>query len=129
MQFSLEKYWWTGEVHLALMSRNWLSLASRNGQAANFRITVDGGAAWTSSDSVVAGNADYGGFAMSLSGDDAAGVPARLSRASSIDFFAEGRTLGTYQVDGAAEAMEALEACVHVMRTSDHGDPFARRRR
>ena len=128
IQFSIEKYWWTGDVQMQLMSRDWLSLTARNGQRASLRVTVNGTTSWTSRQAIIAGNPTFAGFVMVLEGSEAAGVPPRLASATSIDFAADGRTLGTYEVEGAADAMEALEACVSVMRRSDHSDPFAPRR-
>lgn len=125
MQFSVEQYWWTGRIQLQLMSRNWLSLRSRAGSRASVRITVDGGYSWASDEAIIAGSSEYGGFAMVLSGARAASVPTELARATVIDFVAEGRTLGAYQIEGAREAIEMLEACVTIMRSSDHRDPFA----
>lgn len=129
IQFSVEQYWWTGAIHLQLMSRDWLSLASRAGGSASLQVTVNGIYSWTSNEAIIAGNAEYGGFAMVLNRSDAASMPVRLSRASSIDFVADGRTLGSYDVSGAAEAVQALESCVALMRSTDHSDPFAPQRR
>lgn len=128
MQFAIEWYWWTGDAQLQLLSRNWASLAARAGRPASLRITVNGTYSWSSSNAIIAGNSDYAGFIMVLGGTDAAGVPARLSTATSIDFVAEGRTLGTYEIVGAAEAMQMLGSCVSLMRSTDHSDPFAPRR-
>ena len=129
MQFAIEWYWWTGTAQLQLLSRNWSSLTARAGRTANLRITVNGTHSWSSRNAIIAGNADYAGFVMVLEGSDAESVPLRLSTATTIDFVAEGRTLGTYEVIGAAEAMQMLGSCVSVMRSTDHSDPFAPTRR
>jgi hypothetical protein len=129
MQFAIEKYWWDGVVRIQVMSSNWLSLASRSGQRAPLRLTIDGRPTWSTNSATIAGNHRTGGFFMDLEGAEARSVTARLAAGSSLDIVADGRTLGEYSLEGAVEAMEAIEACVTVMRATDDRDPFARPRR
>lgn len=127
MQFAIEAYWWTGEVRLQVMSGNWLSLRVRMGQAATLSFAVDNISVWSSSRAIIVGNGQVGGFLMDLVGPDARSVTTRLAAGAMLEITADGRTLGTYPLEGAREAMIELERCVVLMRATDRSDPFAPR--
>jgi len=128
MQFAIEKYWWTGDVRVQVMSSRWPSLAKRSGRRASLGFALDGEPVWLSSDAVAAGNGQVGGFVLDLSADEAAKAISQLAEAKAVGVVADKVMLGVYDLANVREAMEQLTSCISTMREHDTSDPFARRR-
>lgn len=128
MQFAVEKYWWTGDTRLQVMSSRWPSLSSRSGRRASLGFALDGEPVWLSSDAVAAGNGQVGGFVMDLEYGDASKAISRLRDAKTIAVVADKVMLGVFDLENVSDAMEKLTSCVVTMREHDTSDPFAKRR-